>query len=87
MSIEVSLDFESPRILVSSTRSNPLLLMGMVRPQQLVTNSSESVNSSVRACSEREKWEGNTEGFCGFWRRVGVFVAKAEKYKLWRGSC
>lgn len=55
MSIEVSLDFESPRILVSSTRSNPLLLMGMVRPQQLVTNSSESVNSSVRACSEREK--------------------------------
>lgn len=46
MSIEVSLDFESPRILVSKTSSDPLLVMGMVRPQEFVTSSSECVNSS-----------------------------------------
>lgn len=71
MSIEVSLEFESPRILVSSTRSNPLLVMGMVRPQQLVANSSESVNSSVRACSEREKGEDNTKGFLWILKKSG----------------
>lgn len=53
MSIEVSLDFESPRTLVSKTRSDPLLVMGMVRPQQFVTSSSESVYSSEREKERR----------------------------------
>lgn len=67
MRIGVSLDFESPRILVSKTRSNPLLVvMGMVRPQLCVTSSSESVYSSVRACSARKKGEDITKRFCGF---------------------
>lgn len=82
MSIEVSWDFESPRILVSKTRSDPLLVMGMVRPQQFVLEGQvlQRVLTGVwePAVKKRMKGEDITKGFCGFWRRVGVFVAEAE---------
>lgn len=39
MSIEASVDFQSSKILVLKTRSDPLLMIWMVRPQQFVVTS------------------------------------------------